>query len=543
MISKPRRFHLEIQHHRSKPYGVIRSSYREAGKVKHSNHGRLSGLPLEQLKLLQAAFRGEVVPKDSPQALQLVRSKEYGASAALLALAKQLGLDRALYSRTSQPWVADVLAMIVGRVLYAGSKLALSNEYKNTALWQLCGVHGKVDVERHCYQPLDRLLERQQAIQCTLAKNHLQNGHLVLYDITSSYFEGVYEASELICFGYNRDAKRGHQQMVIALLCSEQGCPVGVEVFPGNTQDATTVSDKVAELQQRYGLKELIFVGDRGMITQTNADKLQGVEGLCTISALTHRQIVSLLERKVLQPELFDETQIVEVIDPEAPQRRYCLCRNPHTATREERTRAALLEKTRLALDKIAASKRKASSERLGARVGKVLQHYKVGKLVRWHIEEGHLHWQWEDEKLAAEARFDGCYIVSTDVPAEQMAKAEVVAAYKKLSLVETAFRNLKTVQLEVRPVYHKLDDRIRAHVFLCTLAYYLQWHLTQRLQPLFDSGGRRKKRQWTLKRVLHRLQAIRREKVSLGGVEFEQVTLPEPDQVEILKLLKVRIL
>jgi transposase len=452
-------------------------------------------------------------------------------------------LDRALYSRTSEPWVADALAMIVGRLIYAGSKLALSNEYKSTALWELCGTQGKVDVERHCYQPMDRLLERQEAIQRTLAKKHLQNGHLVLYDITSSYFEGAYEASELVYFGYNRDGKRSHEQMVIALLCSEQGCPVGVEVFPGNTQDATTVGDKIAELQKRYGLKELIFVGDRGMITQANADKLQGVEGLCTISALTHRQIVSLLERKVLQPELFDETQIVEVLDPEAPQRRYCLCRNPQTATREERTRAALMDKTRQALDKLAASKRKASAERLGARVGKVLQHYKMGKLVRWHIEEGRLRWQWEDEKLAAEARFDGCYIVSTDVPPEQMAKAEVVAAYKKLSLVETAFRSLKTVQLEVRPVYHKLDDRIRSHVFLCTLAYYLQWHLTQRLAPLFEADGRHKNRQWTLKSVLHRLQAIRREKVSLGGLEFEQLTVPEADQLEILKWLGVRIL
>jgi transposase len=331
--------------------------------------------------------------------------------------------------------------------------------------------------------------------------------------------------------------------MVIALLCSEQGCPVGVEVLPGNTQDATTVSDKIAELQKRYGLKELIFVGDRGMITQANADKLQGVEGLCTISALTHRQIGSLLERKVIQPELFDETQIVEVLDPEAPQRRYCLCRNPQTAAREQFTRAALMEKTRLGLDKIAASKRKASAEQLGARVGKVLQQYKMGKLVRWQIQDERLRWQWEDQKLTAAARFDGCYIVNTDVPPEQMAKAEVVAAYKKLSLVEHAFRNLKTVQLEVRPVYHKLDDRIRGHVFLCTLAYYLQWHLTQRLAPLFAADGRHKPRQWTLKAVLHRLQAIRREKVSLGGVAFEQVTVPEPDQLEILKLLQVRIL
>ena len=260
--------------------------------------------------------------------------------------------------------------MIVGRIVYAGSKLALSNQWKNTALWELSGVKGKVDVDLHCYLPMDRLLERQSAIQRTLAARHLQDGHLVLYDITSSYFEGAYTQSDIVTFGYNRDGKRGHEQMVIALLCSAEGCPVGVEVFAGNTQDASTVPEKIAQLQRQYGLKEIIFVGDRGMITKTVANKIKGIEGLHTISALTHRQIVELLERKVITAELFDEGQIVEVIDPEEPKRRYCLCRNPQTAGREGKTRERLLERTRAALDKIAGSKRRASAKTLGARVG-----------------------------------------------------------------------------------------------------------------------------------------------------------------------------
>jgi hypothetical protein len=243
-------------------------------------------------------------------------------------LAKELGLDRALYSR-KEAWVGDCLAMIVGRIVYAGSKLALSNQWKNSALWELCGVEGKVDVEQHCYLAMDRLLERQSAIQRTLAARHLQEGHLVLYDITSSYFEGAYTQSDIVTFGYDRDGKRGHEQMVIALLCSAEGCPVGVEVFAGNTQDASTVPEKIAQLQRQYGLKEIIFVGDRGMITQAVAQKIKGTEGLHTISALTHRQIVELLERKVITAELFDEKQIVEVFDPQDPKRRYCLCRNP----------------------------------------------------------------------------------------------------------------------------------------------------------------------------------------------------------------------
>ena len=355
---KPRPLHLEIQRHRGTPVGLIRSSFREQGKVKHATHGRITGLSFEQLKLLQAAFRGDVVPKGSAEDFQIRASKEYGASYALLELAKELGLDRALYSR-KEAWVQDCLAMIVGRIVYAGSKLALSNQWKNTALWELCGVEGKVDVDQHCYLAMDRLLERQSAIQRTLAARHLQDGHLVLYDITSSYFEGAYTQSDIVTFGYNRDAKRGHEQMVIALLCSAEGCPVGVEVFAGNTQDASTVPEKIAQLQRQYGLKEIIFVGDRGMITKAVAQKIKGTEGLHTISALTHHEIVELLERKVITAELFDEAQIVEVFDPEEPKRRYCLCRNPQTAGREATTRDRLLERTRAELDRIAGSKLK----------------------------------------------------------------------------------------------------------------------------------------------------------------------------------------
>jgi hypothetical protein len=260
----PANLHLEIQSHRSHHYGILRSSFRAHGKVKHTNHGRLSGLPLDKLKLIQAAFRGDVVAKNSSAAFQVLSSREYGASHAFVQLAKDLGLPEILYSR-NEPWVAPALAMIVGRIVYAGSKLALSQQGPNTVLWELCGVEGRVDVDQHCYEVMDRLLERQAAIQRTLAQKHLQNGHLVLYDITSSYLEGEYEGSQLVDFGYNRDGKRGHEQIVIALLCNEQGCPVGVEVLAGNTKDDQTVPAKVEQIQKEYGISQLIFVGDRGM--------------------------------------------------------------------------------------------------------------------------------------------------------------------------------------------------------------------------------------------------------------------------------------
>lgn len=533
--------HLEIQTHRGKPCGVIRSTFREGGKVKHTSHGRISGVSLNTLRLIQAAFRDDVILKDDPGALCLQGSKEYGASRALLAVADDIGLSRAIYSRR-EPWVRDCLAMIVGRVIYAGSKLSLSHQSENTALWDLCGVSGTVDVREHCYAAMDRLLERQEAIQKRLASQHLKEGALVLYDITSSYFEGEYADSDIVQFGYNRDGKRGHEQMVIGLLCSEEGCPVGVEVFPGNTQDAGTVPDKIAEVQHRYGIKDLIFVGDRGMITRSVEGKLGGVEGLSTISALTHRQIVSLLERKVIEVDLFDERNIAEVIDPDDVTRRYCLCRNPQSAQREKDTRTALLARTRDELNRIAQSKRKGDAERIGARVGKLLAKTRMGKFVVWGVEEGHLAWRFDEDKIAAEKLFDGCYIICGTVPAERMSSQELVASYKSLALVETAFRNLKTVQLEVRPVYHKTDDRIRAHVFLCVLAYYLQWHMNRRLAPLFAEDGKHEARKWTFKAVVDRLSAIRLQHVKIANTEFDQVTQPKDDQQRILDLLGVKL-
>jgi transposase len=564
-MSAPANLHLEIQSHRKNHYGLIRSSFRLDGHIQHSNHGRISGLPLQKLKLLQAAFRGEVLPVDSPQAFQILSSREYGASHALLQLARELKLPQILYSR-NEPWVGPALAMIIGRIVYAGSKLALSHQGQNTTLWELCGVEGKIDVDKHCYEVMDRLLERQPAIQRALARKHLQNGHLVLYDITSSYLEGQYEASEIVAFGYNRDGKRGHEQMVIGLICNQEGCPVGVEVFPGNTQDASTVPAKIAQIQEEYGLSELIFVGDRGMITQANSRKLKGVEGLQTISALTHRQIVELLERKVITPELFDEQAIAEVLDPDNPKKRYCLCRNPRTAQRETQTRQNLLELTRQNLEAIAlgrAGKKKEngvsaeaekkskaktrkktkgpSAEKIGARVGRVLQRYKMGKFLQWSAAEGKLEWRFDQAKIQAEQRFDGCYVVVADVPPDKMAKAEVVASYKKLSLVEEAFRNLKTVQLEVRPVYHKKDERIRSHVLLCLLAYYLQWHARQRLKPLFAKDGQGKEREWTFANVIETLTTIRSNRVKSAGVEFNLITQARPDQQTILECLAAK--
>jgi hypothetical protein len=540
--------HLEIQTSRKSPVGILRTSFRENGKMKHTQHGRITGCSLQQLKLLQMALRERVVPVDDPQAFKILSSREYGASYSILAIAKHLGLHQALYSRP-QPWVSGALAMILGRLVYADRKLSLCNHHPNTCLWELCGIEDPPDVDTQCYEPMDKLLQRQGAIQKTLARHHLDGGHLVLYDITSVYFEGEYKQSELVGFGYNRDGKKGREQIVVGLICNAQGCPVGVEVYAGNTKDETTVIDKVHEIKASYGIEKIIFVGDRGMITRSTIEALKDEEDLQTIGALTHGEMRTLLKEKGITLDLFDERSIHELSDPAEPTRRYCLCRNPQTAQRESATRQRLLDLTATALSEIAAYKRATSVEKLGARVGKALGKYKMGKFIQWSIDadkekatsrEHRLIWSIDANKVAQEKRFDGCYIVTSDVDKDQMNTMEVVHAYKSLTFVERAFRNLKTVQLEIRPVYHKNDERIRGHVFLCMLAYYLQWHMEQRLAPLFTQDGKGQERRWTFRGVIDCLAQITRNKVTVNGAEFYQNSTPTPEQDEILSLLQV---
>ena len=250
MKTKNGNLHLEIQTSRKSAVGILRTSYYDDGRVNHTQHGRITGCTQEQLKILQKAFREQVIPADDTNAFKILQSKEYGASFAILEVIKQTGLDKAIFSK-KETWVNSILAMIIGRLVYAGSKLSLSHMAGNSCLWELCGI-SKVDVDNHCYEPLDALLDRQEAIQKKLAKKHLTDGSLVLYDITSSYLEGEYSESNLVSFGYNRDGKKSHEQIVIGLICNNEGCPVGVEVFKGNTKDSTTIDRKSTRLNSSH---------------------------------------------------------------------------------------------------------------------------------------------------------------------------------------------------------------------------------------------------------------------------------------------------
>ena len=527
-------YYIDIQTHRKNPYGLLRHSYREGGKVKKETVCRFSGLSLEQLRMMQAAIRGKTIRKED---FKILQSLEYGASFACVDLMRQLGLHSDIFSRPCEDWVRSCLAMIAGRLVYAGSKLSLSHCGSYSALWETCGIGGDIDVDVHCYDAMDKLLRRQDHIQKRLADKHLQGGCLVLYDITSCYMEGEYEGSDLVDFGYNRDRKRGHEQIVISLLCAKDGCPVAVEVLAGNTKDETTVLNKIDEIKEKYGIEKVVFVGDRGMVTQAKYGDINH-ETVKVISALTHGAIKALCEKEVVQLSMFDEKNIVEVIDGSL---RYCLCKNPDMALKETATRQALLAKTTEELDKIVSCTKKTKYSK-EIRVGKVVSKYNMGKFIIFEGEGDGLTYRLDGAKIAQEAALDGCYVVFTDVPPEDMTAIEAVENYKNLMRVEQAFRSIKTVRLEIRPVYHRTDDRIRCHVFICMLAYYVMWHMKQRLQPLFDADGAATNRKYTFDYVMETLKCVRKETVEVCGVESSVITTPTPVQQQILDLLKVAV-
>ena len=334
MKRKTNTYHLEIRTNRKNPLGLLRNSYREDGKVKKETLCQLTGLSLGQLQLIKASIQGKAVMKED---FKIISSREFGASYAAVSIAKELGLHKAIHSRHSQDWVKSALAMIAGRLVFQGSKLSLSNCGSYSALWEICGISGEIDVETNCYDVMDKLLERQDAIQRSLAKKHLQDGTLVLYDITSCYMEGAYENSEIVAFGYNRDKKRGHEQIVVSLLCNKDGCPVAVEVFKGNTKDETTVIAKINELKQKYSISKVIFVGDRGMITQAVYEKIDH-DTIKTITALNHTSIQKLCETGTIQMSLFDKENVVEVLDGDV---RYILCLNTDMKQRKPHAKAA----------------------------------------------------------------------------------------------------------------------------------------------------------------------------------------------------------
>jgi hypothetical protein len=479
---------------------LLRRSFREDGKVKHETVGNLSHLPDHVIELVRRALRGEsFVP--SEEALEIQRSWPHGHVAAVLGMLRQLEGERLLASRRSR--ARDlVVAMVVARILDPRSKLATARGLDAaTSLSEVLGL-GDVEVDE-LYSAMDWLAQRQPAIERRLAARHLESGTLVFYDLTSTYFEGRH--CPLARLGYSRDRKRNRLQIEFGVLVDRQGRPIAVEVFAGNVGDPSTLASQIHKLQQRFKLERLIIVGDRGMITNARIREDLRPHDLQWITSLRAPAIRKLLEGEAIQPSLFDEQDLAEITDPAYPEERLIVCRNPLLVEERRRKREELLAATERELDKIVAATQRRrrplrGQDAIGVRVGRVLGRFKMAKHFRIEIEETTFRYERVSERIAAEAALDGLYVIRTNVPAPALSGEQAVQAYKDLSRTERAFRCLKTVDLKVRPIYHHLEQRVRAHVFLCMLAYYVEWHLRQALAPLlFDDedpeAGRARRR------------------------------------------------
>ncbi len=476
----------------SPPAILLRESFRDGGRVKKRTLANLSKLPTAAINALRRILRGErlVSPDD---AFSCLRSLPHGHVAAVLATVRKLGLP-ALLARSPGRHRDLVLALLVARVIDAQSKLAtaraLTPESAVSTLGEMLDL-GTVD-PKELYAAMDWLVERQTAIEQRLAKRHLQEHTLVLYDLTSSYVEGTH--CELAQRGHSRDRKKGTLQIVFGLLCTATGCPVAVEVFEGSTSDPNTVASQVDKIRTRFGLHRVVLVGDRGMLTAARIrEDLAGVDGLRWITTLRAPTIRKLVAAGTVTPSLFDQRDLAEVTSEDFPGERLIVCRNPLLAAERQRKRHELLAATEKELEPIVAATRRRNDPLRGAadigiRVGKVINHYKVAKHFVTTITDESFTFRRDEDKIADEQQLDGLYIVRSNVESEQFDATQTVRAYKDLAKVERAFRSLKTVDLKVRPIHHRRADRVRAHVLLCMLAYYVEWHMRQALKPLlFD--------------------------------------------------------
>jgi transposase len=488
-----------VPNRNSPPAILLRESFRENGKVKTRTLANVSHLPLQQIEALRLALAGSLaVPGlPLPDAFLISRSLPHGHVAAVLGCLRNLRLDSILDPVASRQRDL-VLAMIVARILDPASKLATARGLHTDTLHSSLGELLDVDSadETELYQAMDWLLPRQSRIEQELAKRQLSNGGLVLYDLTSTYFEGRH--CPLGKLGHSRDDKSGKLQIVFGLLTNVQGCPVAVEVFDGNTSDPKTVASQVNKLRQRFGLQDVVLVGDRGMITSARIRQdLSASHGIQWISALRASQIQRLAKDGQLQMSLFDQTDLVEIAHPAFPGERLIACFNPLLAEERARKRPDLLAATEKQLEKIAAATRRPrrplrGKQNIGLRAGKVLNRYKMGKHFQLRIEDDGFHYERKTANIEREESLDGIYVVRTSVKPEALSSQQVVASYKSLSGVERAFRSLKTVDLQVRPIHHRLPNRVRAHILLCMLAYYVEWHMRQLLAPiLFDDDDK----------------------------------------------------
>jgi transposase len=488
-----------VSNRNSPPAILLRESYRLDGKVKTRTLANITHLSPHQVLALRLALSGSLSAASTPlpESFHISRSLPHGHVVAVLGCLRNLHLDVILDPAPSRQRDL-VIAMIVARILEPASKLATARGLHGDTLQHSLGeiLHLDSADETELYQAMDWLLPQQSRIEQALAKLHLSQGGLVLYDLTSTYFEGRH--CPLAKLGHSRDDKSGTLQIVFGLLTNAAGCPVAVEVFAGNTSDPKTVATQIDKLRQRFGLSDMVLIGDRGMITSARIrEDLPASQGIQWISALRATQIQKLAAGGQLQMSLFDQTDLVEIAHPDFPGERLVACFNPLLAEERARKRPELLTATEKQLEKIVAATKRLKrplrgKQNIGLRAGKIVNRYKMAKHFQLHIEEDSFHYERKQANIDREQNLDGIYVIRTNVNKEVLSNQQVVASYKSLSGVERAFRSLKTVDLQVRPIHHRLPDRVRAHILLCVLAYYVEWHMRQLLAPmLFDDDDK----------------------------------------------------
>jgi hypothetical protein len=488
----------KVPNRNARPSFLLRETYREDGKVKNRTLANLSKLPIDRIDSLRAALRGDPLVPVGKHGFEIRRSLPHGHVLAALTTARRIGLDDLLPRRAPQRRRDLALALIVTRLLDPAAKLAtarmLDTDTASHSLGETLGL-GNVTA-REIYTTLDWLGSEQAFIENQLARRHLKNGTLVLYDVTSTYLEG--RCCPLACHGYSRDNRGDRPQLVIGLLCAADGCPVAVEVYEGNTADPATVAAQIAKLKQHFRLRHVVLVGDRGMLTAARIEQTLRPAGLDWITALRAPAIKQLAaEGGPLQFSLFDTRDMAEISSPDYPGERLVVCKNPLLAEERRRKRDELLALTEAELSKIQARVRReknplCGAAEIGKAVGAVIGKRKMAKHFDLTITDDAFGFTRKAEAIADEARFDGFYVLRTSLPVELADAAGTVRAYKSLAQVERAFRCIKTVDLDLRPVFHWTAPRVRAHVLLCMLAYYLEWHMRQPLAPmLFDDHDR----------------------------------------------------
>ena len=485
-----------VPNRNSPPAILLREAVREGKKTRKRTLANISDWPQEQVETLRRVLRNERLV--SPDDLFATRKTlSHGHVQAVLEMIGRLELDRLISAQRCRER-DRVVAMIVQRLIAPCSKLATTRQWHSTTLAEELGVVEAT--EDDLYEAMDWLCDRQERIEKKLAARHLQEGGLVLYDVSSSFYEG--RTCPLAQFGHDRDGKKGLPIIVYGVMTNGAGCPVAVSVYAGNTGDPTTVADQIEKVREKFGLQRMVMVGDRGLLTQPQIEKLKAHPGLGWITALTSTAIRELVEQGALQLSLLDQKNLAEISAPDYPGERLMVCHNPVLGEQRRRKRQALLEATEKSLERIgkevARRKKKLfTAAEIGVKVGKVLGRYKMGKHFECKISEGHFTWSRRGESIGQEEKLDGIYVLRTSEPAEQLSAEDTVRNYKSLAEVERAFRCLKGIDLLVRPIRHRTEDRVPAHIFLCVLAYYVEWHLRRAWAPLlFEDEERWEERQ-----------------------------------------------